>query len=597
MSDDTGNIDRPDTSPEMPPDPAPAPPIVGTPPSPPSAPLASPSRSVGRLVALGVLVIVLIGTIGAAGYFVSKLGGSGEELIHRVPQDARVFATFYLDPSAAQKINLERVLRRFPSLPGQGDPTAVLAASIDEALSGEGMTYEADVKPWIGPQIGVAGIQEGDAGEIRQVILIASRDDGAAQAFIDGTTRSSGGSESTTQYGGVTITDTGTDGAFAVSDGVVIAGEDPDDLHAVIDTMAGDAPSLAENSSYTRTMVDLPEDRLAMVWVDIQAAFTDLADETSADVPGVPESGTDVDAAMAQLEAFEGLGATLTAEPDGISLQLAIPMDPEMLTPEQQQMASAAHENASIGWTPEEALALITINGFADQLNSALGTAVAGIPAGAGSSSMADMLGIEDLLDAASGDAGLQVTPATGGFPLPTGTIMLATDDTDAMQAALDETIPTLVAGESSFGEPEPLPPRTTTTSYRGVQITAVEQLTRELNPVVPAWAVTGGMAIIGSNADAVKQAIDAHADDATIASNPTFTAALSHGNLKNSSMMYLDVATIATTISGFGGDLGPGAEVLHQLRAVVYTQTTTEDGMAAEIFALLTDDGDAKAS
>lgn len=580
---------------------------------------AAPSkRGLGRLVAIGVLAVVLLAGIGAAGYFVSKLGGSPEELTTEVPASSTVFVSMYLDPSAAQKINVRKILERFPSLPGKGDPQELIADSLNQALTPQGMNYDTDIQPWLGNQVAFLMIGDPSGAGLDAAgptVVLTSTNDGAAQDFMAkmATASDSTATPTTTEYKGVTITtdssDQGGPTSYAVTGGLAIIAEHPEDVEAVIDSAQGNTPNLADDAGFKEAMTDLPKDRLVVSYVDLKSVFarmlTDIAASAGEPSPMPGMSATDTTASMNEarqsLKSLEGFGATLSAESDGISLQMHIPTDSAMLSEAQKAVANLKpHTNAGVSWTPKGAYGIITLNSLDQQLTSVL-SATAG-SSGMSSTDMLSSLGLQPLVDAMSGDFSLEVAPppsSTGMPAIPGGTILLATDDEAAMKSALDAAIPSAMAGVAdSSPDPAKSPTATTNdTTYRDVTITS-SVATASTTPFAPAWAATDGMGIVGSSVDAVKQVIDTHLDATPITQSGTFQAAIKHGSLNNSAMVYVDVGAIwrlASAAAPLGNSSDPASQVMSQIQAVLMTQTSTEKGTHAEFFLLLTDASDSK--
>ena len=80
-------------------------------------------------------------SLGGVGAFL-LLRGSGEQLLDKVPADADVVVTVYLDPSAGQKVNLLRMADEIPSLGSSEEISGQIEDAIDEALSASGLTHE-----------------------------------------------------------------------------------------------------------------------------------------------------------------------------------------------------------------------------------------------------------------------------------------------------------------------------------------------------------------------------------------------------------------------------------------------------------------------
>ena len=124
----------------------------------PPAPTPPPSDVVGprprrtrRFVIAGLIAVVVVaGTAGGILGF-RLLGGSGDSLAAMAPSDTVVYVNAHLDPSAGQKLALNGLLDKFPSL-GGSSRDATINGWIDSLLQPSGLTH-GDVRPWLGSDI------------------------------------------------------------------------------------------------------------------------------------------------------------------------------------------------------------------------------------------------------------------------------------------------------------------------------------------------------------------------------------------------------------------------------------------------------------
>lgn len=102
------------------------------------------------LLAVGVGVFILAGAATAVLFVL--LRGTGDVLAKDVPADTALYATFYLDPSAGQKLNIESLAGHFPGL--QNKDAQQLIDELNSKLLSNWNLSASDVKPWLGTQIG-----------------------------------------------------------------------------------------------------------------------------------------------------------------------------------------------------------------------------------------------------------------------------------------------------------------------------------------------------------------------------------------------------------------------------------------------------------
>lgn len=79
------------------------------------------ARRGGRRGMVAAVVLAVAASIGAGTYGVVRLMSGGSPAASAVPADAYGFVSLDLDPSAAQKIEAFKMLRKFPALKDQLD--------------------------------------------------------------------------------------------------------------------------------------------------------------------------------------------------------------------------------------------------------------------------------------------------------------------------------------------------------------------------------------------------------------------------------------------------------------------------------------------
>jgi hypothetical protein len=144
----------------------------------------------GKLLAagLGVVAVAAIG-VGAA-VAAGAIGHDSTQPETLVPASAVGYVSIDLDPSLGQKVDALRFMRRFPSLKAQLGSTDDIrkwafeqVAKDDTDLSD--LTYDRDIKPWIGDRFGVA-VVPGAKGKVDPDVLVVIQvsDEGKAKAGL-----------------------------------------------------------------------------------------------------------------------------------------------------------------------------------------------------------------------------------------------------------------------------------------------------------------------------------------------------------------------------------------------------------------------------
>jgi hypothetical protein len=133
------------------------------------------ARRGGIVVAASVAVVA---AVGAGAYGVVSLTSGGTSPATAVPADAIGYVSLDLDPSAAQKIEAFKILRKFPAIKKElGGAEDVRRAVFDELRKDSGckdLSYADDVEPWIGNRIAVAAVPDSKKGAAPLVVLQVS---------------------------------------------------------------------------------------------------------------------------------------------------------------------------------------------------------------------------------------------------------------------------------------------------------------------------------------------------------------------------------------------------------------------------------------
>jgi hypothetical protein len=550
---------------------------------------AGAGRRAGRIVGI-VLAVAFVLVAGSVAVALFALRGSPESLGRMAPANSDFYLSVNLDPALGQKANLSRLASRFPSLRDTGE----IRRTVDDALDGmlrevsPGMSFGRDVEPWLGSQVAVVGRIE-TGGEV--AVLIASKDDQAADAALGKVAKQSGDSWTTSPHGGVTVhvwSGAGPDapGAYAIVDHAVVIGTSEQVVDDVIDADQGTSPRLTDSASYAKTVAPLPEDRLVLAFVNYPHLVQEL-------------SGSGIDAGLfgpvsggVSLDAYQGFGVALSAQSDGLSLDVAAPLDRSKLS-EQDLAAISANRDAGplIAWVPAKAFAFLA----SPQLQ-----AKAFLQGLEGTSDVIPGLARELQRLGITGPGGLEshltgdlVVEGGSGSGAPAGAILLGTDDEAAMQKTLDRMAVRLVprlftssstsvayspAGKLEVVHKKPPPVRWATVTDNGVTIRYVASPTPAPG-IQLAYAVTNGMGIVGTSPREVEAVIDTKAGGPSVATAPNFVGAISHGSTQGD-VIYVDFRSLFDMVGSesIPGDLKP-------LRTFIVTTTQTPDLVTERAF------------
>jgi hypothetical protein len=565
------------------------------PPERPDAP--SPSRRRGhRLLAIvAAALIVLGGCAAAAAFFLMR--GSSKDLLQLVPASSEVVATAYLDPSVGQKMNLLVLAHRFPALGSDQDLRKQVNTALDEALESTGLAHD-DVLPWLGSEVAIAVDFGPNDDVVTTSALLASTDDGAAETALDKGMTASLGAEQTRDYRGVTMHVFGSGSSlvgFAIVDHVVIISNHESGLTRVIDVSEGTTPGLADDRDFVDTLSTLPEGKLGFVYVNPEELVSRALSDSGLGAVAGSMPGLDT------VRALRSIGMSLSAQPDGLSFDLTVRLDPSKLDPAtREQLDEPLHENATLSFVPANSYAVATQQGLDTTLRQVLDQALS-TPQG---ERLRQRLGVDDALSALTGDMAFEIGPGSGTTPVG-GALVLGVNDPAAVQHTLDGLADLALASQQRAHVSSPFPARGDrsrrrmtqlshlqpgpeprvgwrTTTYQGTTISYLVDPSLSGSGFLPAYAVVDGAAMIGSSPAEIRKLIDVKGGQPSITSSSAYTRALARVP-SGSSSFYLDVTGI---VSRFASTLPPDVEAnIEPIKTVVTGGTSSSSGSTSRLF------------
>jgi uncharacterized protein DUF3352 len=590
--------------------PAPQPdPGQGVPPAGPVAPVAAPQSWLlrhRRLLIPAAAALALGAVSAAAVLLLVKPNGAVEKM---VPATADVIAVANLDPSVPQKVNLLRAVHSFPDY----KTDKAITDRLDEVLKDSGLSFSGDIQPWLGSEIGLSvklnlkSTVGGSTADSPAAFYAVSRDDTKARAMLAKLRASKWAKNyrwKDETYNGITIsigtpTDTsGKTGAYSIIDHVVVLATSSALIHEIIDTDQGRAPRLVDASDYKATLAGLPSDRLGLVYVNGKSVVGNVKKDM-ATTPALGLAFKNVN----DLDALQGIGATVSANGDGLLADVLVKVDQSKLSPATREaLAHAGRADTLVSWIPKASDAFLSVTSLNRTIQTVLDQSgnTASVKAGTDAIGLTGPAGVLPHL---TGDAGLEVSFGPNG--LPAGAILLGTDDARTMNAFFARLLALAegVAG-SSFGSPSGVavaPPAShlTTSTYRGVVITSwASPLLGQLGAgetFIPSYAVLDGMGILASTPAEVKAIIDAHKGAATIASDATYKTASAASLSKPSAIVFVDVAKLLNAIrqsplgsqTGLGSNSTLGANA-DPFKAVIVTSASQADRATERFFVII---------
>jgi uncharacterized protein DUF3352 len=520
-----------------------------------------------------------------------------------VPASANVLLVANVDPSMTQKVNLMRALHSFPDL----STDKAISDKLDQALKTTGLTFSSDVAPWLGAEVGFsAQFSLQNSNDTPGALYLVSRDDSKALAML--AKLRSGKWGSTYQwrdqsYNGFTIS-IGTPksggqqgGAYAYVDHVVVVASSATMIDQIIDTEKGRAARLVDSADYKATLSGLPSDRVAYAYIDGKSLVTSL----KKGVAMTPAVGASSLKSLADLDAFQGIGATLSANGDGLLADLLIKVDQSKLTPATRRaLSQAGTPDAVMQWVPRGSDAFLAIGDIKQPLQTLIDQAGSD-PTISATTDAVGLTGPGGVLPHLTGGAGIELE--VGARVIPAGAILLGTDNSASMTNFFKEVLSMAtdlgVQGAAGSSLISPLPPATPTyrkTVYRGVVITSYVGggLGSLSTAFQPSYAVADRMGILGSNVAEVKAVIDAHLGGSTIAGDPTYQTALAASLKQPSAIVYVNTGSLVDAVRRFSAESGLASvdtktlASLAPIKSVILTASSRADAMLERLFVVI---------
>ncbi|MEX2275091.1 MAG: DUF3352 domain-containing protein [Actinomycetota bacterium] len=558
-------------------------------------------RNVG-LIAVVIVAAIVVVAGAAIATTMYLLREADEALATKVPASADVFGAVYLDPSATQKVNLFRLTEKFPALGGEEELASQVDTMLDDALAGQNLESE-DLTGWVGSQVGFAGAIDGGSGEPQGALLVDIEDEEAARAGLAKLRESD--PEMTWQeetYGGadlwISVREPDTDVIMAIVDGTVVIGNERAFVGDIIDTANGDLEALDGAPRYEDALADLPEGKLGVMYVDIGSLVEQAMQQT--DGLGLPDAAGTVGLGGIDPEAFGGMAMAASAEPNGIVVDISVQIDVAKLPPQiQDQLGTDPGPNDILAQVPTDSFAVFAATGIDRGLQQSLDQLG---PLAPPELAEFGLTGEDGVIANLTGDMALTVAP-TATAKVPTGALLIGTEDEAGMQVFLDTIAPFVSQGLSSAATfdgaggfmtddamlTKPAPLQWQTETYQGVTISYLQDRSFTQMGVRPAYAVANGSGVLSSTVEEIKNVIDT-ADGESIQTDTTFTESLAAMGDQDQSLFYLNIQGIKEAAqSSDPGSIPPEVdENLEPLKAFVVGSRSTGDAQTAKLLLLI---------
>ena len=293
----------------------------------------------GRTIALvgGILAIVAVGAGGALAF--QQVDGGGAQPESALPATTIAFAKIDLDPSAGQKIDGIRFIRKFPDTRAEVKEDSDLRKVIVTRLQAEGqlkgVDYAKDVEPWLGQRIGV-GLVPGatEQAEPTVVVALAVTDADKAKASLPKIAKDAEAECQLVEEFALCTDGTGKAAGVAA---------------------AAAKGTLADSANFRKDMNDLGEDGVVAAWFDAEGvAKATRSLDVSGMLPGYTGGpATSQTGRVALALRFDGPHLELAGHSNGASVKFA-----------------GSREGTGLADLPDSTLAAVSVANAGEQLEA-----------------------------------------------------------------------------------------------------------------------------------------------------------------------------------------------------------------------------------
>lgn len=275
------------------------------------------ARPGGRRTAVVVASVLAVALVLGGGAFAAYrvFASSGPQADEALPASTVALVTLDLDPSAKQKVEAIKTIRKFPSLKKE------LGLDVDDDLrewvfkkftdSGDckSLDYAKDIEPWIGKRIALGAVDL-EAKQVTPVIALQVTDRAAAKRDFAKLVKCS---------------DPGDDFAFTVGKDYLIASDSEANAKKIV--AAAEKSTLADSASYRKQMDRVGDLGVLSFYVapkGLKAMVAGLSDFGDAAMGVSPLTADDF------AERPSGLPTSATERPQGLPSDAATALPPEL---------------------------------------------------------------------------------------------------------------------------------------------------------------------------------------------------------------------------------------------------------------------------
>ena len=347
------------------------------------------------------LVLALFGSLAllAAGCGGKQQAAGSSSAAPLVRADVLAFGSVETDFGSSQWKQLDALAKKFP-----GRDQAI--ASVKKDIAGEGVDFDNDIKPALGPELDFAVASGATVNDTTAVAFLQPADEGKFKALVDKENQAQPDSKSVYRK---------------LSDGWYALAHNQADIDQVL---KGSNPALSDESLYKDAVAKQPSDALARVYVNGPQLAKLVQQAIEARGNGTADSTTTA------LQKLDFISAALSAESDGVRLHGA---------EQGAELGGGDYTSKLLGETPSDAFAFLTFKGGGN-LASSLGSASAPFEKALGVS-------VQDVLALFENESGLYVRP---GAVIPVVAAFLGPSDTTKGMATLTKLAARAAAGSGA---------------------------------------------------------------------------------------------------------------------------------------------------
>jgi hypothetical protein len=294
------------------------------------------------ICAVVVLVLYLTGVLELLPFF-----GTQEVAATLMPADTAIYLS--LDPHLEDVAGYQYLAEIYGDIEQVTDAVDEGLAQIEDEL---GISYQEDIKPWLGPEVGfgITGMAEAvdQGGEPIVTLVAVTKDKKASDAFLEkmrAGLEAQGGAvsermvEKTTYYVREAGGEWDTPVVFGAVKKAVVLTSDENAMVGLINRASGQGEALGDQETYQKLLQALPAGTAAYLFMDAQeisrASMAGAEAELQMEAPE-----------LAPFESYQAIGMAVNLDLTGIQVDVVYTFDPEGLPQETIE-----------GWTAKEASA------------------------------------------------------------------------------------------------------------------------------------------------------------------------------------------------------------------------------------------------